>query len=166
MPRRSNQQDQSESPTDRVPAVNFYTADELRILQKRQLDKYHWDFSNERRFMEDLFCTRFNFLLIAYSLFVTAAAGASERILFISIAFAGALTCMLVALTIVRAYLKLDIIFKVLYRAFPDHPISIIDQETKRAGRRLFRVNRITAYWLPAFMVASLILGALARLYF
>jgi hypothetical protein len=62
------------------PATNLlvYTSAQLAAANKVQREQYGWDFSNEREFMENLFCTRFNFLLVAYSLFVTAAAGAPK----------------------------------------------------------------------------------------
>ena|SRR2546426_270513 len=149
----------------RTPAVYVHTVEELRAAYTRQREVYDWDFSNEREFMENLFCTRFNFLLVAYSLFVTAAAAAVQnRGLFVSVAFAGATVCFMVSLTIMRAYAKLDVLFRVLYAAFPDHPIAMIDKETKKSGRRLFRVNPIIAYWLPAFTVLSLVGGGVASI--
>lgn len=148
-----------------TPAVKVHTVEQLREAYKRQREAYDWDFSSEREFMENLFCTRFNFLLVAYSLFVTAAAAAVQnRGLFVSVAFAGAALCFMVSLTIMRAYAKLDVLFKVLYRAFPDLPIAIIDKETAKSGRRLFRVNPIIAYWVPAFTVLSLVAGGLASI--
>jgi hypothetical protein len=148
-----------------APAVNVHTVDELRNANAKQRELYDWDFSTEREFMENLFCTRFNFLLVAYSLFVTAAAAAAQhRALFIAVSFAGAAVCFMVWLTIMRAYAKLDVIFKVLYRAFPDHPIAMIDKETANSSKRPFRVNPIIAYWLPAFTVLSLIGGGMARI--
>jgi len=145
--------------------VYVHTVDELRAAYARQREFYDWDFSSEREFMENLFCTRFNFLLVTYSLFVTAAAAAVQnRGLFVSVAFAGAAVCLLVSLTIIRAYAKLDVLFRVLYAAFPDHPIAMIDKETAKSGRRLFRANPIIAYWVPAFTVLSLLGGGLASL--
>jgi hypothetical protein len=96
---------------------------------------------------------------------VTAAAASSQIArLFVGIAFSGAIVCFLVGLTIIRAYAKLDTIFKVLYRAFPEHPIAIIDQEVAISARRLFPVNPLIAYWIPAFTVFSLIGGGVAKL--
>jgi hypothetical protein len=114
--------------------------------------------------MENLFCTRFNFLLVAYSLFVTAAATAwQNRPLFIGVAFAGAIVCLLVWLTVIRAFLKLDVLFKILYSAFPDLPINMVDKET-RATRSLFRVQELIAYVIPAFTVVSLLAGGFLML--
>jgi hypothetical protein len=54
--------------------------------------------------MENLFCTRFNFLLVVYSLFVTAAAGSGQnRSLLVGVLFTGAILCAMVWLTIIRA---------------------------------------------------------------
>lgn len=149
-----------------TPVVHVHSADELRAANARQRAKYDWDFSREREFMENLFCTRFNFLLIAYSLFVTAAAGAlPNRPAFRAVCFGGAVLCLMVSLTIVRAYAKLDVLFKLLYGAFPDHPISMIDRETAINGRRLFRVNTIIAYWVPAFTVLSLAVSGVSSVF-
>jgi predicted neutral ceramidase superfamily lipid hydrolase len=165
MTTQSSAPSEPKSQSEAVPAVNVYTVDELNSFNDDQRNLYDWDFSKEREFMENLFCTRFNFLLVVYSLFVTAAAAAAQyRALFISVLFAGATVCFMVWLTIMRAYAKLDVIFKVLYRAFPNHPISIIDKEAAKSGTRLFRVNPIIAYWLPAFTVLSLIGGGVAAL--
>jgi len=147
----------SAATADNAAAVKVYSVEELRAANGRQRENYDWDFSSEREFMENLFSTRFNFLLVVYSLFVTAAAAAVQtRPLFVAIGFAGSAVCLMVSLTIIRAYAKLDILFKILYRAFPDHPISMIDKETRKSSRRLFRVNPIIAYWVPAFTVLSL----------
>jgi hypothetical protein len=125
---------------------------------------YDWDFSREREFIENLFCTRFNFFLIAYSLFVTAAATAmSTRELFIGVTVAGAGVCIMTWLAIMRAYAKLRVIFDIIYKVFTDHPSAIIDQEVRSSPRRLFRVNHIVAYWLPAFAIGSLLLAAAAK---
>src|SRR5882762_10905497 len=55
------------SGAGRVPAVYVHTVEELREAYTRQRELYDWDFSSEREFMENLFCTRFNSLLVAYS---------------------------------------------------------------------------------------------------
>jgi hypothetical protein len=90
-------------------------------------------------------------------LFVAAAAASvQDRVLFIGVTFVGAGLCLLVWLTVIRAYVKLDILLKVLYRAFPDHPIAIADQRpddgtvkirrafaAAEAQSRLWRLNLV-----------------------
>ena len=84
--------------------------------------------------------------------------------MFVAVSFAGAIVCFMVWLTIMRAFAKLDILFQIIYRSLPDHPMSVMDEETKKSGKRLFRVNPIIAYWVPAFCVLSLIAGGVASL--
>jgi hypothetical protein len=153
---------QPEAP---APGLKIHSVRVLRDAYESQRKVYDWDFSKEREFMENLFCTRFNFLLVVYSLFVTAAAGSGQnRSLLVGVLFSGAILCGMVWLTIIRAYKKFMLTMRELYK-LEQHPVPMIDAETSELGAgRLFRVNPIIAYWAPGFCVLSLLAGAVAAL--
>ena len=65
-----------------------------------------WNMSDEREFMENLLCQRFNFFLILFSLFLTAAFTAQNKITTGLVLAVGSFVCLLVWLTIYRAHWK------------------------------------------------------------
>jgi hypothetical protein len=142
-----------------APNLNKYSIEDIRQAYARQRNEYDWDLSQEREFTENLFCQPFNFLLVAYSLFVTAAASTSSQAMLTVVTLAGGFVCFAVSLTIWRGYFKLMVVLRMLYR-LEEHPLSMVDTETQALGwRRLFRVNPILGSYIPAFCTLSL-LGA------
>jgi hypothetical protein len=134
--------------------------DQLANLHERQSAQFDWNLSNEREFVENLFCQRFNFMLVLYSLFIAAAASANTQLKLIAILGLGGLVTMLTSFTIWRAYVKLIVNFKMLYR-LEDHPISVVAKENNLQSpiKRAFPVNSILGIWIPLICSSSLVAG-------
>ena len=137
--------------------------DSLLSAYKKQNELYGWNISQEREFMENLFCQRFNFLLVLFSLFIAAAASAGNQSMLKAILALGALITVLTSLATWRAFEKMDIIFVMLYR-LDDHPITIVDREhaARPFWRRAVRVNPLLGRWIPLICSLSLICGFFA----
>lgn len=120
-----------------------------------------WDMSQERAFMENLFCQRFNFFIVLFSLVVAGAASANTPLKLISLLWIGFALCFLVGLTIYRNYVKLDWIHKELHR-LPSHPMAQAGVGVKQLGRRgLFRVNWIIGVVIPITCCTLLLAAAI-----
>jgi hypothetical protein len=120
-----------------------------------------WDLSQERVFIENLFCQRFNFFIVIFSLVVAGSAGANTQIKLCSILWIGEVLCILVALTIYRIYVKLIWILRTLHR-IPDHPVALSGVAAKKLGMRgLFGVNGIIGFIIPVMCCLILLLGAI-----
>lgn len=147
---------------DVAPGLRVHSIADIRAGYKRQREEYDWDLSQEREFTENLFCQRFNFLLVAYSLFVTAAASTSNQRMLVVVCLAGGFVCLLVSLTIWRGYIKMIVTLRMLYR-LEDHPLTMADKETRALGwRGLFRVNPILGFVVPGLCTISLLAAGIA----
>lgn len=121
-----------------------------------------WDMSQEREFTENLFCQRFNFFLVVFSLVAAGAAAANTQPKLVSILWIGFVICFLLALTIYRNYIKLDWIHRHLHKA-KEHPIHLVGEGIKPLGAwGLFPVNSIIGRWIPLFSCVVLLIGAIA----
>ncbi len=134
--------------------------EQLEKLHREQSEQFDWTLSSERAFVENLFCQRFNFMLVLYTLFVAAAASANTQIKLNAILGVGALITTLTAFTIWRAYGKLIINLTMLY-CLHQHPISVIGRENdvRPFQKRAFPVNSILGIWIPLICSISLIAG-------
>ncbi|MBE3123317.1 MAG: hypothetical protein IMZ65_00765 [Planctomycetes bacterium] len=146
-------------PRKIAQGLHRYSVEELQEGLAFQRKHYDWDFSNEREFIENLFCQRFNFLLVIYSLFITAGASTHKQTTLTIILFLGTVLTLLVSMTIWRAYVKLIINLRILH-GMPKHPFEFIREEVKAIGvKGMFGVNSIIGVWVPLFCTVSLALG-------
>ncbi|HKB66322.1 MAG TPA: hypothetical protein VKC61_10735 [Pyrinomonadaceae bacterium] len=126
-------------------------------------EKDSWDMSQERAFVENLFCQRFNFFIVIFSLVIAGAASANTQAKLSAILTIGFFLCLLVALTIYRNYVKLIWILRELHGR-KDHPIAIssagIEQEIFKM-LTLFPVNWIIGWFIPSLCCLILLAGAL-----
>jgi hypothetical protein len=121
----------------------------------------NWDLSQERAFMENLFCQRFNFFIVIFSLVIAGAASANTQIKLASMLWIGLVLCVLVASTIYRNYVKLIWILRALH-AIADHPVARTEAGIKSLGsKRLFGVNSIIGIVIPVLCCLVLLVGAL-----
>lgn len=143
------------------PAKNLkkYSVEELKLALDHQRDKQSWTFFDEREFMENLMCQRFNFLLVFYSIFVAAAASTTNQRLLVAVLMTGAIVTAAVWGMIWRAFVKVDIAITTCYR-LEKSAISIIDEEANLRHKTLFKVNPLIAKWIPFVCLLSLVLGA------
>jgi len=126
-----------------------------------------WDFSQERQFIENLLCTRFNFFLVFYSLVVIGFVTTAECIYKPIILILGSAISILLALVIYRSHLKLGLILKNhldIGSNKPTHPAGIIDQECNQSDgwvHKLFSVRWIIGWLIPLLCCLSLLVGAI-----
>lgn len=133
---------------------------------EKQRKDVGWTFYDEREFVENIFCQRFNFLLIVYSLFITAVATADTPIAKISILFVGVVFTGVLGLVIYRAYIKLIILLKILH-SLEGHVFSTIEIELNAFGKKAFRkVNHYMGIYIPLFCTLTLVLALVYNLIF
>lgn len=101
----------------------------------------NWGMSQERAFIENLLCQRFNFFMVFFSIVVAGAIGtidfsSSKVNLIVSIAvlIVGSVICWLLKSVLKRSQEKLDIILDHLIPA--EHPAKIVDERARKGGSR------------------------------
>ena len=125
-------------------------------------DPAEWSMSQEREFMENLLCQRFNFFLVLFSLFVAAAAACGNDKTAGLILVVGSVMCLMVWMTIYRAHVKHHWIMQERMYKTEGHPAKIVNDEMKkRGGSSLFSVSRWIGIVIPAVCCGILIAGAL-----
>jgi hypothetical protein len=134
---------------------------EPRDIEHLLEGRAEWDISQERAFVENLFCQRFNFFIVIFSLVIAGAAGANTQVKLGAILWLGFVLCTLVALTIYRCYVKLDWALRCLHR-IPTHPVAQSGVAVEQLGARgLFAVNRIIGIIIPILCCSALLAGAI-----
>jgi hypothetical protein len=120
-----------------------------------------WDMSQERAFIENLFCQRFNFFIVIFSLVIAGAASANTQTKLTAILSIGFVLCLLVALTIYRIYVKLIWILKELHQ-LKDHPVGASSAGIRKLRMpKLFGVNWIIGWCVPALCSVILLAGSI-----
>ncbi len=128
----------------------------------------NWSWSQERVFLEEIICQRFNFLLVFYSLVVVGAFTTQSSLNF-SLAFTlGALITSLIAVPIARVQRRLDCVLEEIESLYPDHPAVRTDKLVHEGSRlpplfrRMARKSRREwiGYGIPTLCAASLCVGA------
>jgi hypothetical protein len=120
-----------------------------------------WDMSQERAFIENLFCQRFNFFIVIFSLVIAGAASANTQEKLSAILWIGFILCFFVALTIYRIYVKLIWILKSLHK-LKEHPVGASSAGIKELRMpKLFGVNWIIGWFIPALCCVILLIGAI-----
>ena len=152
------------------------TKSQLREAYKKQIENKQWNFFDERKHVENLLCQRFNFLILAFSLFVTSFSTIDEKIYKFIVLIIGFIVIVLISLTIIRAFYKLDVNLKILYKlqeaedsddnnCVGYNAMSIIDNEikmkTKTSKRWLLlnNMNKMIGIWIPLAFIAIFGLG-------
>ncbi len=121
----------------------------------------NWSMSEERQFVENLFCQRFNFFIVLYSLVFAGAVSANVQWELIAVLVVGFLLCTLTGLAIYRNFVKLDWVLWRLHQE-ADHPLAVTARGVEPYGKlRLFPVNSIFGVWIPGLCCASLLAGAI-----
>ena len=86
-----------------------------------------WDLSDEREFIENLLCQRFDFLLVFYSLVVAGAFSTDNALNFNLVFTAGAFICVLLAVSIMRTHNKLEMVLSWISNGAPNHASAQTD---------------------------------------
>lgn len=135
------------------------------IRSKYDLQDSSWNFYHEREFIEKLLNQRFNFIIVIYSIFIAAAATVETPTMFIIVLGVGFVFTLLMFFNIYRAYVKFNIMVKILYKLPEHHPLPVVSKEIKAMGcRALFGTNLIVGVIIPLFCVLSLLAGFILAL--
>jgi len=134
-------------------------------LQKKNND---WNFYEEREFIENLFQTRFNFLITTYALFITAFAVSQEPIFKWFILGIGLFVITLMGLAVVRIRLRAKLIVKMMHKLEDEHQIvKMFDDEIKQHKfMSMINANGIIGVFIPALLVLSFIVLAILLVFF
>jgi hypothetical protein len=154
--------------TSKPGAANAGLAEVAGSMAPRTVVSEAWDLSQERAFIENLLCQRFNFLLVFYSLVVAGAFTTGSQRNFNIVLTVGAIISSLFALPIARAQHKLDLILRHLAILEPTHPARMTDLWASDLSlvpvvlRPIVRLGRrdVIGYWIPLLCTTSLWVGA------
>jgi Na+/glutamate symporter len=111
-----------------------------------------WNMSQEREFMENLLCQRFNFFLVLYSLTIAGAFNASTSINMVILLLLGFVVCCLVACTVYRAHVKHHWIMQRFYKGDygNEHPIKVVNDAMIEKGWKAGRsVSKLVGIVVP-----------------
>jgi hypothetical protein len=113
------------------------------------------DLNRERLNMETLVNTRFNYLLVVFTVIVTGLTTSKSYLQFKIVILAGVVITAAIGWTIVRAQLKQSILFDTIRKTLPDHPATLADTLSRRTlwwhwcDPRRFSTQRIIGYLFP-----------------
>ena len=118
-----------------------------------------WDMYQERAFMENLFCQRFNFFILTYALIITSSVTVTEQIMSKLILFSGLILCIMMWMTLYRIYVKLDIILIHLHHDKNNDVFTTVDRYI--AGlpvyKKLIPMNSLIGIYIPVLGILSLL---------
>ena len=119
-----------------------------------------WDMSQERAFIEDLLCKRFNFFIIFFSVIAAGAINAIQYDLLLSgsILSIGLVVCWPLRSVLARSQEKLDIILDQLLP--DDHPAKELDRRSRKGGSR----RRVIGVTIPLICCWVLTLALFAEI--
>lgn len=130
----------------------------LTLVKAQSIQIVSWTMSQEREFIENLLCQRFNFFMVFFGLIVAGAFATRSEPLFCSILWVGAFVSLLLATTLFRAQMKLDFILEGFFKNHPDHPATIVHEACK--DELLGSARRVIGYGIPLLCTVLLFLGA------
>lgn len=111
--------------------------------------------------IENLFCQRFNYLVLAYSLFVTAFATINaklDKLIMLGTAF---FIILLLSISVYRVYIRFDTIMKLVYKIEPvkQNPYCLIYAELSHKKRAKKQINWIMGWGISLLFLVSIIAG-------
>lgn len=134
-------------------------ASKLTIGENMKYSNNEWNIYQERAFIENLLCQRFNFFILLFSLIITSAATvkSDDMLLFDMIVVSGILLCSCVGITIIRIYSKLDVILKMIYKYESPAMFKEIQNEANKYKFSFVNVNILIGFYIPVICVLILI---------
>ncbi|AVM46642.1 hypothetical protein C5Q97_18765 [Victivallales bacterium CCUG 44730] len=152
-------------PTERI-AVFKKQNEVLEMLHFQQ--KIGWNIWDERKFMEELLNTRFNFFLVAYTLFFAVTFQLSTPGAKLELALVAFCVLFLLWLAILRIYDKLIIIAKILFNMPGDLSVlHIVRTEISIASKVPIKKEVLTLIYVyvPLFCLISLVVRILEAVF-
>lgn len=124
--------------------------EEIRQQYKLQRENGDWTLYQERVFIEQLFSTRFNYFLVAISFMVAAIVRITSPCTQLIVVFISAVILTIMSLVIYRAYVKLIIILKMIYRLEDYHVFRMVDNEVRALENKISGpVNHLLGVVVP-----------------
>lgn len=124
--------------------------EEIRRQYELQKKNDDWTLYEERAFIEQLFSTRFNYFLVATSFMAAAVVRITSPCSRLIVLFISAVILTVMSLIIYRAYIKLIIILKMIYRLGDYHVFSMVDREVKALNNKISGpVNHLLGVVVP-----------------
>ena len=108
------------------------TNEEIRQSYECQRKNGDWTFYQEREFMENLLQTRFNFLMTVYTLFLFPFFQSTNKESKMVILILGLIIVGIMALSVYRIYVKVDIVLKILHKLDDYHVFLFQARETMK----------------------------------
>ena len=141
------------------PPFKIIKEKEIKVAYDYQRDT-GWTFYNERELTETTFHNRFNFLLLAYSLFISAYFITDEKMDKLIILLIGFTIILILSVGIFRSHTRLTILLNILKSLDANDviPFYFREYEGKRIAR-FFSRNFTNGLLIPIFMLFSLIIG-------
>ena len=140
------------------------TADEIKKAYDYQ-QGVGWTFYNEMEVLGSTINNRFNFLLVAYSLFLNAYFMVKDRNDKITILVIGLIIIFLLSIVIFRSHTRFTILFNILRNLDDRNVLPFINKEYETKGiYRFFSHNTITGFIVPMVMLLSIIVGLIFNL--
>lgn len=139
-----------------------FNTDDVQEAFKYQQQNNLWNFYNEREFVEILLSQRFNYLILVYSLFVSAVAtvyNLHPKILLVIVFLLGTIVVRLICITIFRIYAKVIINLDILDCLGGKHVFHFIRKETKARKIKYSYANKILGVYMPNFCFYTMLLG-------
>lgn len=142
------------------------TTDNLSIFKKKNevlemlyfQQKIGWDIWDERKFMEELLNTRFNFFLVTYTLFFATSFQLSTPLSRLALATVAFFLLLLLWLAILRIYEKLIIIARIMFNIPGNTVLDVVKRELVFSSKVFVRGEVLTLVhvYIPVFCLVSL----------
>ncbi len=132
--------------------------EEIIFCFHQQIKKSGWTFFSERQFVEGLFCTRFNYFIATVSVLSAAITQIESLFIMFLVILVSLILLILMALNIYRAYFKLMILAKIIYKLESFNVPNIIDIESKskfNKNKLSFSSNPIIGFIIPAICILT-----------
>jgi hypothetical protein len=141
------------------------TKDEIKEAYKYQ-KKIGWTFNNEKELTDSMLNNRFNFMLLAYSLFLNTYFLVNDNTVKLQVLFIGLFVISFLYIPIFRAYTRYNLVIKILISIDDKEVVPIIFKECKKIdGLSFIPPSSINGLIIPIFMILSFIVGIVYNLF-
>lgn len=128
----------------------------IRECFNKQKKEYNWTFFSERAFVEELFCTRFNYFIATVAFLSAAITQIKSMYTLLCVVFTSLIIITLMAFNIYRVYVKLIVLLKILYQLDDFNALNVVDKEIKQTKNKLsFPVNPLIGFIVPAICILT-----------
>ena len=143
--------------------VLAFTDDEIKSAFNYQQKHGVWNFYDERQFSENLLAERFNYLILVYSLIISAFAVMHSSKVALGVQFAvlfvGVVIIALIGITIYRLYAKVIINIDIINKLGDEHPFCFIRKETEQRKVWFSYANKLIGIVIPVFCLSTILIA-------